>query len=237
MVCPHCSHPNTDGALSCVKCGGQLPAAVATQMPKPRRPLVGIFLIAFPFLSLIVILSAYAITQFVINAVIADPASSVSVGQGLGQMDPRETMANVVRIVLGFLGTLSVLSFFVCIPLGIVFLRRKTTYSEGNYDARSGKGEQSVVPEEISGWNWGAAGLGWIWGVYHNVWISLLNWVPFVNLVFWIVLAIKGNEWAWRNNQWRSIEEFKAAQRKWTPWGIIFFVLWILIIVLSVFSS
>jgi hypothetical protein len=199
--------------------------------------MLGGFLIALPFVSLIIILSAYAITQFVINTLIVDPATSSIAGQGLGQVDPRETIANLVQIFLSFLGILSVLSFFVCIPLGIVFLRRKVMLPEGSYDARSGKGEQSVIPEEIRGWNWGAAGLGWIWGVYYNVWISLLNWVPLVNLVFWIVLAIKGNEWAWRNNQWRSVAEFKTAQRKWTPWGILFFILSILLGFLSMFSS
>lgn len=43
-----------------------------------------------------------------------------------------------------------------------------------------------------------------------------------------IVLGIKGNEWAWRNNKWESVEQFISSQNKWKPWGIIFFILAIL---------
>jgi len=36
-----------------------------------------------------------------------------------------------------------------------------------------------------------------------------------------IVLGIKGNEWAWRNKKWESIEHFKSVQKKWSVWGIL----------------
>lgn len=204
--------------------------------PKPRHGL-GIFLIIFPFVALFLILMAYAVTQFVTNELIgASPEAINGLSQpysydsttGLGVQDPRETIANVIKIALSFLGILAILSIFVCVPIGIIFLARRPIYAEGEYDPRSGKGDQSIVPEEIRGWNWGAAGLGWIWGVSHRLWISFLTWVPFVNIVFWIILAIKGNEWAWRKNQWKSVADFQAVQRKWMPWGIVFFILNIL---------
>lgn len=85
------------------------------------------------------------------------------------------------------------------------------------------------VPEEIKVWNWGAAGLTWIWGLSFGVWISLLTFVPIVNWFWWIVLGIKGNEWAWRKGNYKSVEEFKVKQAKWRPWGIAIFVLGIIL--------
>ena len=38
-----------------------------------------------------------------------------------------------------------------------------------------------------------------------------------------IVLGVKGNEWAWQNRRWESVEQFKEVQRIWTKWGVIVF--------------
>ena len=85
----------------------------------------------------------------------------------------------------------------------------------------SGQGATAVVPREIQGWNWGAFLLTWIWGIGNNVLIALLMFVPCVNIVMWFVLGAKGNEWAWRNKRWDSVEEFQRVQRTWTKWGVI----------------
>ncbi len=77
------------------------------------------------------------------------------------------------------------------------------------------------VPPEIQGWNWGAFLLSPLWSITNQVWIGLLSWVPYVNLPMPFVLGAKGNTWAWRSRQWRSIEDFKAHQRAWTKAGII----------------
>jgi hypothetical protein len=42
----------------------------------------------------------------------------------------------------------------------------------------SGRGAQSVVPEEIKRWNWGAFCLHWIWGIGNRVWITFLILIP-----------------------------------------------------------
>ena len=34
------------------------------------------------------------------------------------------------------------------------------------------------------------------------------------------VLGAKGNEWAWKNNTWASIEHFKKTQSTWAKWGM-----------------
>ncbi|MGA8261001.1 MAG: cytochrome c oxidase assembly factor Coa1 family protein [Arenicellales bacterium] len=79
----------------------------------------------------------------------------------------------------------------------------------------SGQGRESVVPEEIRGWNWGAFLLNWIWGIGNRTYVALLALIPLVNLVMPFVLGAKGNEWAWRNQYWDSIDHFKRVQRKW----------------------
>ena len=85
----------------------------------------------------------------------------------------------------------------------------------------SGLGKQAQVPSEVRGWNWGAFFLNWIWGIGNSTYIALLMFVPIVNLVMPFVLGAKGNEWAWRNRAWRSVEQFKATQRKWAWSGFI----------------
>lgn len=88
----------------------------------------------------------------------------------------------------------------------------------------SGQGSLAVVPKEIQGWNWGAFLLNWIWGIGNKVWLALITIIallfPLTGFIMAIVLGVKGNEWAWRNKRWDSIEQFKRTQRTWTYWGI-----------------
>ena len=85
----------------------------------------------------------------------------------------------------------------------------------------SGMGKDSVVPEEIKGWNWGAFFLNWIWGIGNSTYIALLMFVPFVNFVMIFILGAKGNEWAWKNRTWRDVQHFKTTQKKWINAGFI----------------
>ena len=85
---------------------------------------------------------------------------------------------------------------------------------------RSGMGNSASIPIEIRGWNWGAFFLTWIWGFSHGVWISLVCFIPLVNIVMPFVLGATGNEWAWQNRRWDSIEHFKRTQRRWAWWGL-----------------
>jgi len=79
-----------------------------------------------------------------------------------------------------------------------------------------------VPPEIVGGFNWGAFWWTWIWGIAHNVWIALLAFVapwPVMN----IILGIKGNEWAWQNRRFESVEQFRATQAAWAFWGWVAF--------------
>lgn len=98
----------------------------------------------------------------------------------------------------------------------------------------SGQGKLAIVPEEVKWWNWGAFSLNWIWGICNSVWIALLCFIPYFNLAWAIVLGIKGNEWAWRNKKWDSIEHFKSTQRSWNIAGIVVFVVSIVIAIVAI---
>jgi hypothetical protein len=84
----------------------------------------------------------------------------------------------------------------------------------------SGLGPASVLPPELQGVNVGAFFMSWIWAIAHNYWLGLLVFVPCVGIVMQFVLLFKGNEFAWQNRKWDSIEQFKEVQRKWMLWGI-----------------
>ena len=98
----------------------------------------------------------------------------------------------------------------------------------------SGYGNASIIPPEIRGWNWGAFLLSWIWGIGNNTWITLIILMPIgiMQLVLPFVLGAKGNEWAWQNKKWDSIEHFKRTQKLWKYWGFLVLGLFIIILVL-----
>jgi hypothetical protein len=102
----------------------------------------------------------------------------------------------------------------------------------------SGMGANSQVPPEIKGWSWGGFLLTWIWGIGNSVWISLLSLLGFIPTIGWIislimriVLGARGNEWAWQNKKWDSIEHFKTTQHKWMIWGIISIAAYVVLLV------
>jgi len=219
-----------------------------------KKRKLAIFFLVFPFAFLILILAVYAVNSFVVNAAlsksqatVAQPSGTVvplgsapALGEatglslptttGLGQADKRATVASIVNVALGLLGLLAFLSIFICIPIGIVLIiRARRTIKPGvAYDERSGKDESSVIPPELGHWNWGAAFLTLWWGIYYRVWIAFLVFVPVIGQFWWVVMGIKGNEWAWQKNKWLSVDEFKKSQRKWMPWAITLLVLSIL---------
>ena len=82
-------------------------------------------------------------------------------------------------------------------------------------DKEEYRAENITVPEEIKGWNWGAFILSWIWGIGNNTYRALWFFVPYINIVMIIYLGLKGNELAWKHKHWKSVEHFKAVQRKW----------------------
>jgi len=115
-------------------------------------------------------------------------------------------------------------------------------YSQPSMMGGGGTFNTSVpVPPEISSWNWGAFLLPGFWCLNNQVWIGLLSWIPYVGFLMHFILGAKGNVWAWRSRQWRSVQDFKANQRAWAKAGITvytsIFVLTFLAIILSTIAG
>src|SRR6478609_1173911 len=85
----------------------------------------------------------------------------------------------------------------------------------------SGQNQKNeAIPDEIKKWNWGAFFLNWIRAIPHGAWVALvLMFVPYVNVIIPFVFGMKGNQWAWQNKRWESIEHFNRVQQKWAKAG------------------
>ncbi|MCX6010420.1 MAG: hypothetical protein NTW48_10445, partial [Chloroflexi bacterium] len=101
-------------------------------------------------------------------------------------------------------------------------------------DNTSGQGKGAVIPPEIRGWNWGAFLLNWMWGIGNKVGIALLTFI--LGPIMAIILGVKGNEWAWRNKKWKSVEKFKKTQRGWAGAGIGLTCVSILLVIVMIVS-
>ena len=97
------------------------------------------------------------------------------------------------------------------------------------------QGDKSFPPE-ARGWNWGAFLLTWIWGVCNNTFIALLCLIPAVSFIMMFVLGAKGNEWAWCNKNWESVEQFDQSQRRWALGGVLLWLAFICLFVVVPFG-
>ena len=194
------------------------PAKESVYVVSAKNKKIGIFLVAGPIMGLALIMTVYAVF------------SSIMISTDV------TTVSSIISVVLGLLGLICIIGVMFGVPIGIVFLLKKELVNGVKYNDSSGKKGNLVIPDEIRGWNWGAAGLTWIWGIYHGVWFSLFMFIPLVNVVMIFLLGAKGNEWAWKASKWKSIEEFNASQKKWKPWGIVFFVVIMSMIVINMFG-
>lgn len=184
----------------------------------------GLVLVITPFAGLVAILSVFALLRFI--------ASSSGV---MGE-DPA-TLLRIINVALSFLGIVFVIWVFVGVPIGIVYLSKRAPADGTPYDERSGRGDESIPPDEIKGWNWGAFGLSFIWGISHRVWRSFFCLIPILGFPISIYLGVKGNELAWKNDKWISVDAFKKSQKKWKAWGIAGFTLSMLAAIFQLAAS
>jgi hypothetical protein len=111
------------------------------------------------------------------------------------------------------------------------YVARENRYT---FENSSGQGSSAIIPPEIQGWNWGAFFFGWLWGICNNVWIALLEFIPYVGIVMCIVLGVKGNKWAWQKKRWDSIEHFQRTQRTWAHWALAIFLVGVFLFLIMV---
>lgn len=100
------------------------------------------------------------------------------------------------------------------------FLNDQLRVAENNYKQK----ENLQIPDEIKGWSWSAFTFNFIWGIRFKTYITFLTLIPFFGLIWVFVCGAKGNEWAWKNNQWESVEHFKLVRKEW---GFITATYWI----------
>lgn len=87
-------------------------------------------------------------------------------------------------------------------------------------------GARSTVPEDVKrGWNWGGCTLGCFWALAMRMPLWALaalvsGFCALLSIPLAIFLGIKGNELAWQNRHFESVEQFRAVQRAWAIWGV-----------------
>lgn len=94
--------------------------------------------------------------------------------------------------------------------------------------------DPNMVPPGVKKWNWGAFMFNLWWGIGNKVYLSLLCLIPIVNIVMMFILGAKGNEWAWKNNQYRDVEELRRSQESWSRAGLVLFIVSLVGIVLYI---
>lgn len=81
--------------------------------------------------------------------------------------------------------------------------------------------------DHVRGFNWGAFWLTWIWALGNrsfNVTTGVLLagavFLPVIGILCGVALMLysgsTGNERAWANNRWESVDHFKNTQRRWS---------------------
>ena len=75
------------------------------------------------------------------------------------------------------------------------------------------------TPQNIKQWNWGAFWLSWIWGIGNKSFNTFFALIPYFGFIWMFVCGAKGNEWAWENKKWASVEDYNNTQRKWAIIG------------------
>jgi hypothetical protein len=99
----------------------------------------------------------------------------------------------------------------------------------------SGRGTSEGMPPDIKDkWNWGAFLLCPFWLFAHGkFFLAFLSIMPGIN----IVAGYKGNEWAWRNIEWKDSEHFQRSQKVWARIGAVLVGLAVFRILLTIIQT
>ena len=117
----------------------------------------------------------------------------------------------------------------------------------------SGTGNSAKLPKELNTFNIGACILSIFWGYSHFPkyrihWIALIVIffllggiiMPLIQItlpIIPIIFLTKGNEIAWKNRRFNSIEEFKTIQDKWLQWSYGIIALFFLMFFYLIFTN
>ena len=101
---------------------------------------------------------------------------------------------------------------------------------------------------DIERFNWGAFFLTWVWSLFNckptitAIYIALSVFLPLfgpmiailVDLCARIWLGLRGNQPAWENKRWKSVEYFHEVQRKWVQGFFIYLSVIMILMMLAV---
>ena len=165
-----------------------------------RKKTLGLILVLFALVLLPLTLAGYAIITFML-------ALSGDGEQGVG-------LALFIKLVLGLMGIVAVLGFFIGIPVGIYFLTRKDPDIVASLRVKprfQGLTDQEV--HLVSKWSWSAFINPFIWAIGNRLWLWALGFlVPFWGVYVWLRLAIDGRQLVWERST-LTIEQFKKRQK------------------------
>ncbi len=188
----------------------------------------GILALVTPPLMLVTILLAFAVIQFFLGGSVP-----------LAGNDDTLFIANIIRIVLSFLGIISVLGIFVGVGLGIYFLSKP---EDGQpMPTQMGPAYAQLSPEQVKFIRSASLGAFFgtpIWAFGNRLYLyGLLSLLPIVNIFFWIYLSAKGRQLAWEKGGWTSFDQFKHRQKVVAYIIAAFLVLYIFVRVMELMNS
>ena len=171
---------------------------------------IGILWMTIPFVALILVISLYAIANFVIMASIAGGATEAG---GF----------SFFRILLGIFGFLSILGAVVGIPVGLYFFSRVEPHEVSDLGRKTvyeGLSHEQV--EYIAKWSWSAFFMHWIWTLANRgvrFW-TLGFFAPIIQQYMWIKVSMHGRRMTWESGKWKSFKEFRKRQMilAWVAW-------------------
>ena len=85
-------------------------------------------------------------------------------------------------------------------------------------------------------WKWGAFMMPFQFGIGTKAYMTLLIFVPFLNIIWPFVCGAKGEEWAYVAGCFINDDEFKGAMRTWNRSGKVMFIIFIVGIALYLFT-
>ncbi|MGL4798001.1 MAG: hypothetical protein ACRCWY_01190 [Cellulosilyticaceae bacterium] len=99
------------------------------------------------------------------------------------------------------------------------------------------------IPDAVKKFNWAAFTLSFnmAWGIGNRCYLPFLCLIPYFNLVWCFVCGFKGNEWAWKNGNYKpeDLEKFLTIQNTWNRGGIAQFIFaaigFVLAIIINIF--
>lgn len=224
-ICPYCGEEIQVTAKKCKHCGEWL---VIQEKDKPKAPLhIGAWIEGL--IALILIIIAFNVPY---NDMYAAILLVIYIGMHIYLLpsliaDKKRTKYTLPIFLLNlFLGATGIV-WLGCL-IWAICLTNKNSNREPLTEEEVEPQEKSInkpnesctnneqdIPNEIKIWNWGAFWANWLWGIPNKSYQTFWVFVPFFGFIWMIVCGLKGNEWAWKNKKWSSIEEFEKSQYKW----------------------